>query len=211
MFDDSDEEGEAFSLFSNSVKKQIGTNSEKADRIHENENSESESGSNSGSDMEYSEEEEIAVKKPKLSRTSSEGKSGSFNFTGADVTDPESDACAESDDDVQNGRSDISKSVMEDSDDDVDEEDDSNSDEDSEGSEEEEEDIVEEADSESDEEDGEEEGHLKWKAKIAASAAESFKRRKSDRINYRKLIYGKGLFTREYSNNFLFIYLGDIQ
>lgn len=211
MFDDSDEEGEAFSLFSNSVKKQIGTNSEKADRIHENENSESEAGSNSGSDMEYSEEEEIAVKKPKLSRTSSEGKSGSFNFTGADVTDPESDACAESDDDVQNGRSDISKSVMEDSDDDVDEEDDSNSDEDSEGSEEEEEDIVEEADSESDEEDGEEEGHLKWKAKMAASAAESFKRRKSDRINYRKLIYGKGLFTREYSNNLLFIYLGDIQ
>ncbi|XP_033758019.1 ribosome biogenesis protein BMS1 homolog [Pecten maximus] len=37
----------------------------------------------------------------------------------------------------------------------------------------------------------EEEGHLKWKSNLAELAAESFRKRQSERINYRKLIYGQ--------------------
>lgn len=37
----------------------------------------------------------------------------------------------------------------------------------------------------------EEEGHLKWKSNLAEMAAESFRKRQTERINYRKLIYGQ--------------------
>ncbi|KAL3876947.1 hypothetical protein ACJMK2_034726 [Sinanodonta woodiana] len=36
-----------------------------------------------------------------------------------------------------------------------------------------------------------EEGHLKWKSNLTEMAAESFRRRQRERINYRKLIYGQ--------------------
>ncbi|XP_060080432.1 ribosome biogenesis protein BMS1 homolog [Ylistrum balloti] len=36
-----------------------------------------------------------------------------------------------------------------------------------------------------------EEGHLKWKSNLAELAAESFRKRQKERINYRKLIYGQ--------------------
>ncbi|KAK3583604.1 hypothetical protein CHS0354_039426 [Potamilus streckersoni] len=47
-------------------------------------------------------------------------------------------------------------------------------------------------DMEEDLEDDAEEGHLKWKSNLTEMAAESFRRRQRERINYRKLIYGQG-------------------
>ena len=39
--------------------------------------------------------------------------------------------------------------------------------------------------------DGEEQGLLRWKSNLSSTAAEAFKRRQGERINYRKLIYRK--------------------
>lgn len=80
-------------------------------------------------------------------------------------------------------------SEIEDSDDDMEEEeDDENEDEDSEEEEDSGEDI-------SDEEE-DEEGNLKWKVNLVVVVVELFKKRQIERINYRKLIYGKGKYNQ---------------
>ena len=48
-------------------------------------------------------------------------------------------------------------------------------------------------------------GMLRWKSNLTTSAAEMYKRRQGERINYRKLIYGKGL-----SETFLFQNMGSL-
>uniref|UniRef100_K1QDX9 Ribosome biogenesis protein BMS1-like protein n=1 Tax=Magallana gigas TaxID=29159 RepID=K1QDX9_MAGGI len=179
MFDDSDEEDESFNLFSNSVKNQTVSSSERT----ENESIGSESGSDSNSD---SDDEETLSKKLKLSRTTVDFKaSDSSKIVDANVTLSSSGKNVDTTDTLKGLKSDNSNSETEDSDDDMEEEeDDENEDEDSEEEEDSGEDI-------SDEEEEDEEGNLKWKANLAAAAAESFKKRQTERINYRKLIYGK--------------------
>lgn len=178
MFDDSDED-ESFNLFSNSVKNQTVSSSERT----ENESIGSESGSDSNSD---SDDEETSSKKLKLSRTTVDSKaSDSSKIVDANVTLSSSGKNVDTTDTLKGLKSDNSNSETEDSDDDMEEEeDDENEDEDSEEEEDSGEDI-------SDEEEEDEEGNLKWKANLAAAAAESFKKRQTERINYRKLIYGK--------------------
>lgn len=182
VFDDSDDEDddEPFNLFSNSMKKQTVSNSDLKKKTGENKYTESNSDSNSDSD---SEEDELASKKPKLSRTS---KSSDFSVTGAKVTPSQKEKSVNTNI-SPGGISDNSDSEMEDSG--MEEDDDELEDEES-G--EEEEDDSGEDDSEEEREEDEDEGNLKWKTNIAAAAAESFKRRQTERINYRKLIYGTG-------------------
>lgn len=81
-------------------------------------------------------------------------------------------------------------SEIEDSDDDMEEEEDDENEEDEESEEEEDsgEDI-------SDEEE-DEEGNLKWKVNLVVVVVELFKKRQIERINYRKLIYGKGKYNQ---------------
>lgn len=186
MFDDSDEEDESFNLFSNSVKNQTVSSSERT----ENESIGSESGSDSNSD---SDDEETLSKKLKLSRTTVDFKaSDSSKIVDANVTLSSSGKNVDTTDTLKGLKSDNSNSETEDSDDDMEEEeeDDENEDEDSEEEEDSGEDI-------SDEEEEDEEGNLKWKANLAAAAAESFKKRQTERINYRKLIYGKGKHNQQ--------------
>lgn len=187
MFDDSDEEDESFNLFSNSVKNQTVSSSERT----ENESIGSESGSDSNSD---SDDEETSSKKLKLSRTTVDFKaSDSSKIVDANVTLSSSGKNVDTTDTLKGLKSDNSNSETEDSDDDMEEEeeeDDENEDEDSEEEEDSGEDI-------SDEEEEDEEGNLKWKANLAAAAAESFKKRQTERINYRKLIYGKGKHNQQ--------------
>ncbi|XP_011456491.3 ribosome biogenesis protein BMS1 homolog [Magallana gigas] len=181
VFDDSDEEEESFNLFSNSVKNQTVSSSERTGKMEESVGSESGSDSNSDSD-----DEETSSKKLKLSRTTGDSKTAnSSEIVGANVT--LSSSGKNVDTDTPKGlKSDNSNSETEDSDDDMEEEEDDENEEDEESEEEEDsgEDI-------SDEEEEDEEGNLKWKANLAAAAAESFKKRQTERINYRKLIYGK--------------------
>nr|XP_022318488.1 ribosome biogenesis protein BMS1 homolog [Crassostrea virginica] len=181
VFDDSDDEDddEPFNLFSNSMKKQTVSNSDRKKKTDENKDTESNSDSNSDSD---SEEDELASKKPKLSRTS---KSSDSSVTGAKVT-PSQKGKSVNTNISPDGISDYSDSEMEDSG--MEEDDDELEGEES--GEEEEEDDSGEDDSEEEREEDEDEGNLKWKTNIAAAAAESFKRRQTERINYRKLIYG---------------------
>lgn len=187
VFDDSDEEDESFNLFSNSVKNQTVSSSERT----ENESIGSESGSDSNSD---SDDEETLSKKLKLSRTTVDSKaSDSSKIVDASVTLSSSGKNVDTTDTLKGLKSDNSNSETEDSDDDMEEEeeeDDENEDEDSEEEEDSGEDI-------SDEEEEDEEGNLKWKANLAAAAAESFKKRQTERINYRKLIYGKGKHNQQ--------------
>lgn len=185
VFDDSDEEDESFNLFSNSVKNQTVSSSERT----ENESIGSESGSDSNSD---SDDEETSSKKLKLSRTTVDSKaSDSSKIVDANVTLSSSGKNVDTTDTLKGLKSDNSNSETEDSDDDMEEEeDDENEDEDSEEEEDSGEDI-------SDEEEEDEEGNLKWKANLAAAAAESFKKRQTERINYRKLIYGKGKHNQQ--------------
>lgn len=184
VFDDSDEEEEPFNLFSNSVKNQSVLGSERTKKTGESVGSESGSDSDSDSD-----EEETASKKAKLSRTSGDSKaSNSSNIVGANVTLSSSGKSVNT---VRSQRlkSDNSKSETEDTDDDMEEEEDVENEEDDEESEEE--DSGEDDSDDNGEEEEDEEGNLKWKANLAAAAAESFKKRQTERINYRKLIYGK--------------------
>lgn len=187
VFDDSDEEDESFNLFSNSVKNQTVSSSERTENesIHVG----SESGSDSNSD---SDDEETSFKKLKLSRTTVDSKaSDSSKIVDANVTLSSSGKNVDTTDTLKGLKSDNSNSETEDSDDDMEEEkDDENEDEDSEEEEDSGEDI-------SDEEEEDEEGNLKWKANLAAAAAESFKKRQTERINYRKLIYGKGKHNQQ--------------
>lgn len=182
VFDDSDEEEESFNLFSNLVKNETVSSSERTGKMEESGCSESGSDSNSDSD-----DEEMASKKLKLSRTTNDSdSSNSSNIVGANVT--LSSSGKNVDTDKSKGlKSDNSNSETEDSDDDMEEEED---DEDDDEESEEEEDRSED-DSDDNDEEEEEEGNLKWKANLAAAAAESFKKRQTERINYRKLIYGK--------------------
>ncbi|OWF49820.1 Ribosome biogenesis protein BMS1-like [Mizuhopecten yessoensis] len=79
-----------------------------------------------------------------------------------------------------------------------DEADDKDSDEDAESDE----DFKETEDGEEEErESEEEEGHLKWKSNLAEFAAESFRKRQKERVNYRKLIYGQGEQVGEAEDN----------
>lgn len=183
VFDDSDEEEESFNLFSNSVKNQTVSSSERTGNMEESVGSESGLDSNSDSD-----DQETASKKLKLSRTTSDSKAiNSSKIVGANVT--LSSSGKNVDTDTPKGlKSDNSNSGTEDSDDDMEEEEDDENEEDYEESEEEEDS----GEDDSDEEEEDEEGNLKWKANLAAAAAESFKKRQTERINYRKLIYGKG-------------------
>lgn len=187
VFDDSDEEEESFNLFSNSVKNQTVSRSERTGNMEESVGSESGSDSNSDSD-----DDEAASKKLKLSRTSSDSKAiNSSKIVGANVT--LSSSGKNVDTDTPKGlKSDNSNSETEDSDDDMEEEEEEEEEDDE--NEEDYEESEEEEDSgedDSDEEEEDEEGNLKWKANLAAAAAESFKKRQTERINYRKLIYGK--------------------
>lgn len=187
VFDDSDEEEESFNLFSNSVKNQTVSSSERTGKMEESVGSESGSDSNSDSD-----DEETSFKKLKLSRTTGDSKTAnSSEIVGANVT--LSSSGKNVDTDTPKGlKSDNSNSETEDSDDDMEEEEDDENEEDEESEEEEDsgEDI-------SDEEEEDEEENLKWKANLAAAAAESFKKRQTERINYRKLIYGKGKHNQQ--------------
>lgn len=190
VFDDSDEEDESFNLFSNSVKNQTVSSSERTGKMEESVGSESGSDSNSDSD-----DEETSSKKLKLSRTTVDSKaSDSSKIVDANVTLSSSGKNVDTTDTLKGLKSDNSNSETEDSDDDMEEEeeeeDDENEDEDSEEEEDSGEDI-------SDEEEEDEEGNLKWKANLAAAAAESFKKRQTERINYRKLIYGKGKHNQQ--------------
>lgn len=188
VFDDSDEEEESFNLFSDSVKNQTVSSSERTGNMEESVGSESGSDSNSDSD-----DDEAASKKLKLSKTSSDSKAiNSSKIVGANVTLSSSgknvDAVT-----PKGLKSDNSNSETEDSDDDMEEEEEEEEEDDE--NEEDYEESEEEEDSgedDSDEEEEDEEGNLKWKANLAAAAAESFKKRQTERINYRKLIYGKG-------------------
>ena len=157
------------------------SNSDRKKKTGENKDTESNSDSNSESD---SEEEELASKKPKLSRTS---KSNDSSVTGAKVT-PAQKGQSVNTNISPDGISDNTDSEMEDSG--MEEDDDELEGEES--GEEEEEDDSGEDDSEEEREEDDDEGNLKWKTNIAAAAAESFKRRQTERINYRKLIYGTG-------------------
>lgn len=197
VFDDSDEEDESFNLFSNSVKNQTVSSSERT----ENESIGSESGSDSNSD---SDDEETSSKKLKLSRTTVDSKaSDSSKIVDANVTLSSIGKNVDTTDTLKGLKFDNSNSETEDSDDDIEEdEDDENEDEDSEEEEDSGEDISDEEEEDSDEdisdeEEENEEGNLKWKANLAAAAAESFKKRQTERINYRKLIYGKGKHNQQ--------------
>lgn len=182
MFDDSDEEEESFNLFSNLVKNETVSSSERTGKMEESGCSESGSDSNSDSD-----DEEMASKKLKLSRTTNDSdSSNSSNIVGANVT---LSSRGKNVDTSKGLKSDNSNSETEDSDDDMEEEED---DEEDDEESEEEEDRSEDDSDDNDDEEEEEEGNLKWKANLAAAAAESFKKRQTERINYRKLIYGKG-------------------